>query len=182
MVEAARPRPRGGGRALTGMIHNFSFREPFQKVLNELGEIYPENLLNGKIKLAQINSILGSLSSLAHHAFDEPFHSLLKAENHDKKMDPKAVQKKWTNHKSVLTKVCKGMYEGPTLPAYVTSGIRNMTHSKLKALLTRMVIVYHNHLYARKNDVQASMPMRAAEVAITTYPFSGGTPRKPEPY
>ena len=46
MVEASRPRPLGGGRALTGMIHNFTFREPFQKVLIELGEIYPENMLN----------------------------------------------------------------------------------------------------------------------------------------
>ncbi len=100
-----------------------------------------------KIKLAQINAILSSLSSLAHHAFDEPFRSNLKAENHDKKMAPIAVQKKWTNHKSVLTKVCN---EGSTLPAYVTSGIRNMTHSKLKAPLNRKVIVYHNHLYARK--------------------------------
>ncbi len=60
-----------------------SLQEPFQKVLSELCEIYPENMLNGKIKLAQINVILSLLSSLAHHAFDEPFCSLLKEENHD---------------------------------------------------------------------------------------------------
>jgi hypothetical protein len=151
----------GKGRAAYGNLHKNVYREAFKKALDGLTEVYPEKNLTGKMREIQISLIIQTLASRFKEGADDIFHEEIKKLDNKKALDdeePKcSVLKRWTRFKDCIVKICKGTYEGRNLPQYMKLSISAHPHPKMRALLARMIIVKHNHAFARRKRWQATL-------------------------
>ncbi len=166
--------PRRGSRAESGMIHDVDFTLPFQKALEALEKRFPDNCFSDTVPAKNVQIVLASLKGLVFQLFEETFWRLCQDD-----VETEAGQKKWRNHKDVLTKVCTGKYEGRVLPSYVLEGIRDMQHPKLRSLLAHIIIVGHNHRFARTKNIPATIPLDDPCNRLSTW---SGDPEPPETF
>jgi hypothetical protein len=139
-----------------GMLHNTAFQVPLQAAIDEVAHSYRERTLRGTWTRGQVNAILESLGrAFQQHAKEVHFQQSQHASMD--MSDSALVKKRWHRFSDVLMKLCKGTYEAKRLPKYFVNTIRDMIQPKLKALLARMIVVSHNHAYARKMKVSATM-------------------------
>ena len=170
----------GKGRTAYGNLHNNVYREAFKKALDGLTEVYPEKNLTGKMRETQISLIIQTLASRFKEGADDIFHEEIQKLDNKKALDdeePKcSVLKRWTRFKDCIVKVCKGTYEGRNLPEYMKLSISAHPHPKMRALLARMIIVKHNHAFARRKRWQATLGSWEQDDFLTPNPCDPDPP------
>jgi hypothetical protein len=151
----------GKRRSAYGNLHKSVYSDPFKKALEALSRSFPDSRLRGTFPASQVDAVLRTLARLFQEQAEDVFYAETTKKDEKKALDdiePKnTVKVRWTRFKEVIVKMCIGTYEGRNLPAYMKETISEHPHPKMRALLARMLIVKHNHAFARKRGWMATI-------------------------